>query len=92
MSAGTPDTDFGEGISELSSRYANGVGVELLWRQRDNTAVVAVVDYRNDETLVLDVHDTDNALDIFHHPYAYAAHRRVEPLQRARGHNIGIAA
>ncbi len=92
MSAVTPDTEFGEGISVLSSRFGNGVRVELLWRQRDNTAFVAVVDHRNGETLVLDVHDTDNALDVFHHPYAYAAHRRVDHLPRARGHNIGIAA
>jgi hypothetical protein len=69
---------LGEGVSELSSRSANGIDVALLWRQRDDTAVVIVVDHRTGEELALDVHDGDNALDIFHHPYAYAATRSLE--------------
>jgi hypothetical protein len=67
--------DLGEGISELSSRSADGIDVALLWRQRDDTAVIVVVDHRNGEELALDVHESDNALDIFDHPYAYAATR-----------------
>ena len=69
--------DLGEGISELSSRSANGIDVALLWRQRDDTAIVVVMDQRGEE-LTLDVHDSDNALDIFHHPFAYAAARSLE--------------
>jgi len=72
------DNDFGEGIRELSSRSANGVDVALLWRQSDNTAVVVVVDQQVGEVFVLDVHKGDNALDMFHHPYAYAAHRAID--------------
>ena len=92
MSTGAPDRDVGERMSELSSRFGNGVRVALLWRQRDNTAVVVVVDHHNGETFLLDVHDTDSALDMFHHPYAYAAHRRVDHLPPAGGHDIAIAA
>ena len=66
------------GISELSSRSANGIDVALIWQHHDNTAVVVVVDQRSGENLVLDVGDDDNALDIFNHPYAYAAQRHID--------------
>jgi hypothetical protein len=77
MSAVT--TRLAAGISELSSRSANGIDVALLWQHRDNTTVVVVVvDQRSGESLVLDVGEDDNALDIFNHPYAFAAQRRVD--------------
>ena len=72
------DNDGGEGILELSSRAENGVDVALLWRQRDNTAIVLVADHRTGEEFVLDVHESDNPLDVFHHPYAYAAQRGID--------------
>lgn len=68
-------TDLGAGLRELNSRSGNGVEVALLWQQRDNTAVVAVVDHHSGEAFMLDVHDGDNPLDMFHHPYAYASSR-----------------
>ena len=71
-------TRLAAGISELSSRSANGIDVALLWQHRGNTAVVVVVDQRSGQSLVHDVGEDDNALDIFNHPYAYAAHRRVD--------------
>jgi hypothetical protein len=79
----TATTGLSEGISELSSRSANGIDVALLWEHSDNTAVVLVVDQRSGENLVLDVHEDDNALDIFNHPYAYAAHRRIDHVRSA---------
>ena len=79
----TATTGLSEGISELSSRSANGIDVALLWQQSDNTAVVVAADQRSGENLVLDVHEDDNALDIFNHPYAYAAHRRNDPVRSA---------
>jgi hypothetical protein len=72
----TPTTRPDEGISELASRSANGIDIALLWQRRDNTAVVVVVDQRTGDNVVLDVREEDSALDIFNHPYAYAAHRR----------------
>jgi hypothetical protein len=65
-------------VSELSSRSGNGVDVALLWQRRDNAAFVAVVDHRTGEEFYLEVNEGDNALDMFHHPFAYAAHRRAE--------------
>ena len=78
----TATTGLSEGISELSSRSANGIDVALLWQHSDNTAVV-VVDQRSGENLALDVHADDDALDIFNHPYAYAAHRRIDHVRSA---------
>ena len=84
--------NFGEGISELSSRSANGLDVALLWQQRDNTASVIVVDHRTGEAFQLNVHENDNALDMFDHPYAYAAHRRIDYGWPAHGQDFRIAA
>jgi hypothetical protein len=78
-------------VTELSSRCGNGVRVALFWLQSDNTVVV-VVEHCNGERFRVHVDATDNALDVFHHPYAYAAHRRVDHLSPARGQDIGIAA
>jgi hypothetical protein len=86
------DEDFGEGISELSSRSANGLDVALLWQECDNTAFVVVVDHLAGEAFQLDVHENDNALDMFHHPYAYAAHRRIDHGSPAHGLDLRIAA
>jgi hypothetical protein len=86
------DKDFGEGISELRSRSENGLDVALLWRQCDNAAIVAVVDHRTGAEFVLDVHASDNALDMFHHPYAYAAQRRIDHDWPAEGQDFRIAA
>ena len=72
------DKELGEGISELSFRSENGIDVALLWRQRGNTAVVVVIDHHDGRAFLLDVHENDNALDMFHHPYAYAAHRGID--------------
>jgi hypothetical protein len=63
------------GISELSSRSGDGIDVTLLWQRCDNTAFVAVADRRTGEEFSLDINEDDNALDMFHHPFAYAAHR-----------------
>jgi hypothetical protein len=76
--------DFGERLCELDSRSGNGVDVALLWQQRDNTAIVAVVDHQSGESFVLDIRENDDALDMFHHPYAYAAHRRIDQAQHSR--------
>jgi hypothetical protein len=64
-------------IYELGSRSGNGIDVALLWQRCDNTAMVVVVDHRAGEEFVLDVQENDNALDMFHHPYAYAASRLI---------------
>jgi len=49
--------------------------VRLLWRPHDDTALVAVSDARTGESFSVEVRDGERALDVFHHPYAYASRR-----------------
>jgi hypothetical protein len=71
------------GVSELSSRSGNGVDVALLWRRCDNAAFVAVIDHRTGEEFFLGVNEDDDALDMFHHPFAYASQRHPQDLRVA---------
>ena len=57
---------------ELAARVGDGVEVRLLWRPGSADVVVEVVDSRLGERIMLDVAG-DQALDAFHHPFAYAA-------------------
>jgi len=60
------------GIRELDHRQANGIGVALLWDSETNRVFVTVDDARQGYSLELDVEPGD-ALDAFHHPFAYAS-------------------
>src|SRR5689334_18298163 len=69
-------------VTELAARAAGGIEIRLLWN-------------RNADELRVSVHDTltgayfeliaprEKALDVFHHPYAYAATRGTA-RERAR--------
>jgi hypothetical protein len=65
--------------SELLTRIADGIHVRLLWNRGDGRATVAVADARSGEEFSVEVREGDRALDIFHHPFAYAAWRRIRP-------------
>jgi hypothetical protein len=56
---------------ELDSRSVDGIEVTLLWSKRTNALSVAVNDTRTGEAFTLPAKPA-NALDVFHHPYAYA--------------------
>jgi len=60
---------------ELDRRFHDRIDVRLLWRQRDNRVVVAVADQKTGERFSVDVAHGERALDVFHHPFAYAACR-----------------
>ncbi len=64
--------------TELASREADGVNVALLWHRYEGFVSVVVEDTRTDEAFELVLSDTDNALDVFNHPYAYASYRGLE--------------
>ncbi len=55
------------------SRTTDGIHVRLLWHPDDGQVSVTVRDSKGGKTLQLAVRDGDRALDVFHHPYAYAA-------------------
>jgi hypothetical protein len=62
---------------ELASRQSGTLHVELLWKRGTNLFTVSVDDSARGDKFELVV-DESNALDIYYHPYAYAALRGVE--------------
>jgi hypothetical protein len=56
---------------ELAHRAANGVEVSLLWNEEDGTLRVIVIDSHAGTAFEVAA-PSDNALDVFYHPYAYA--------------------
>ena len=72
--------------TELVSRETNGITVRLLWSRSTNLVTVAVDDAANDDYFELVLDEDEQALDVFHHPYAHAAarglHFRAPGLER----------
>ena len=60
-------------MRELDSRVNNGIRVRLLWCAEDDRVFVAVNDHRNGHTFSVEVPEGERALEVFRHPYAYAA-------------------
>lgn len=71
--AATPHQDTT--ARELDSRSSDGIYVRLLWNPADGHLSVAVNDTKNGDAFELPVAERDRALDVFRHPYAYAAQR-----------------
>jgi hypothetical protein len=69
-------------MRELDSRSADGIQVRLLWSEGDDPVLVTVADAKSGDGFSIEVRG-DNALDVFHHPYAYAACREPAQLQAA---------
>jgi hypothetical protein len=67
----------GSHLEELAARESNGIAVRLLWRPSDDALTVTVVDDGTGASFALDVGDS-SPMDVFHHPFAYAAFRRLE--------------
>ena len=61
---------------ELDRRESNGIEVTLLWDSSSNRLAVSVIDSLG-SSFALPVEPAD-ALEAFHHPYAYAAFTGVE--------------
>jgi hypothetical protein len=58
---------------ELDSRTSDGIHVQLLWYPLDGHVSVAVNDTKTGEAFELEVRHGQHALDVYRHPYAYAA-------------------
>jgi hypothetical protein len=65
-------------VRELHSRVTDGIHVRLLWSERDGGVVVRVADSKTGDDFAVEVRSSDRAMDVFHHPYAYAAWRNVD--------------
>jgi hypothetical protein len=72
---------------ELDHRQADGIDVWLLWNEATGGVVVSVFDAKRGEAFEIPVCAGERPLDVFRHPFAYAAHRRIErsALQPAHG-------
>jgi hypothetical protein len=60
-----------ETMAELDYRESNGITISLQWSPRSNRLSVVVEDSQRGESFTLPARP-DNALEVFHHPYAYA--------------------
>ena len=56
---------------ELDQRSSDGIDVTLFWSARTNRVWVVVEDSRDGHSFEIDC-EPAHALDVFHHPYAYA--------------------
>jgi hypothetical protein len=63
---------------ELDYRSNDGIEVWLLWRQAEDELVVVVSDERSGEFFELAT-EAREALEVFEHPYAYAARLELTP-------------
>jgi hypothetical protein len=60
-------------MRELDHRTSDGIDVRLLWRERDDRVLVAVSDAKTGEEFTVEVRDGQRPLEVFRHPFAYAA-------------------
>lgn len=77
MSGYNHTSEMFDGFGELLSRESNGIQVSLLWRRADDRAKVSVRDDSTQSSFDLEI-GADSPLDVFHHPFAYAAFRHVD--------------
>lgn len=61
-----------DAFRELDRRRSDGIDVRLLWNKTDDQLVVAVFDDKTGHRFQVRA-APHRALDVFHHPYAYAA-------------------
>jgi hypothetical protein len=67
-----------ENLRELDHRRTDRIDVWLLWREHDNQVLVSVADEKTGDEFTIEVREGERPLDVFHHPYAYAAWHRVD--------------
>jgi hypothetical protein len=63
-------------LRELDRRYSDGIDVRLFWRPSDDRTLVTVSDAKTGDAFAIEVGPDQRALDVFHHPFAYAGNRR----------------
>lgn len=69
-------------IRELDHRCTDGVQVRLLWSRENERVWVSVLDTRSSRTFDVEVRRGERPLDVFNHPFAYAAHHGVRTAAR----------
>ncbi|MGA2924507.1 MAG: hypothetical protein ABSG43_00725 [Solirubrobacteraceae bacterium] len=69
-------------MRELHSRVNDGIHIRLLWCEHDGRLSVAVTDTRSCEAFSIEIRDGEDALDVFNHPFAYAAWHGIKTPAR----------
>jgi hypothetical protein len=69
-------------IVELAQRENDGVHVALLWSTESDSLSVAVHDSRTSDAFELVIGE-ESSVDVFYHPYAYAAFRGIDYAEAA---------
>lgn len=65
-----------DNLRELDHRTSDGIDVQLLWDPATSAVSIAVADGRSGEVLHFGI-DAREAMDAFHHPFAYALSARA---------------
>jgi hypothetical protein len=73
-----PIDSMSDRVRELDRRSNDHIDVRLLWREHDDRVLVAVADDKTGERFTVEVADGERALDVFHHPFAYAAWHGID--------------
>ncbi|MGH2933663.1 MAG: hypothetical protein ACRDL2_03995 [Gaiellaceae bacterium] len=60
---------------ELALRHSGTVEITLLWSKRRHRAAVTIEDAATGELIELPLAAEDDPLDVYNHPYVYAAAR-----------------
>jgi hypothetical protein len=71
----TRTLSFDQTPKELALRRSGTCEIALYWSRRTHRAAVKLEDEATGVTLELPLTETDDPLDVFDHPYAYAAAR-----------------
>jgi hypothetical protein len=77
-------------LRELDHRRSDGIDVWLLWHEDENRVFVSVADEKTGDRFTVDVRAGEKPLDVFQHPYAYAAWRGIDT--RGEAHDVSYAA
>ena len=64
-------------IRELDHRRSDGIAITLLWNAVTKAVFISVVEERDGTSFQFGVPPAD-ALDAFHHPFAYAGYEQAE--------------
>ena len=83
MSTPADESRITDALRELDHRWNDGIDVRLLWRRHDDRVVVAVDDKKTGSRFSIEVPAGGDALDVFQHPFAYAAWYGIDPRSEA---------
>ena len=66
--------DASDSLRELAYREGDGLEVTLSWDERHDRLAVSVLDSKTGGSFAIEA-PRDKALDVFYHPFSYAASR-----------------